>query len=312
MSGPERYFWAALGFVLGLGVALLFLVWAVPEFRNSSFAGVYFSRLINSDWHCIFGESYSGHNWLGPFDGWIFSEDSLAQWVMAILGIFATLISYIALIWLKRTWELSKSSAEAAWRAVSVAREMGEAQVRCYPTIKDVRLGFGIEEGTQTITPSENPDDGNESNINPKIYIILENFGNSPALRVSWAPSIKYMAVFYDGDNPSLRERQSSRRLQHRLGSGEFGITIPSNGCFELSTEFGFSLNYKEEEAINMASGSGGLFVVLLISLYYEDVFGNDFSIDNAFMGGVRMGGMSNLKEVPLAAFEKREDIRAD
>lgn len=143
MPKRDPFVFAALGLVGGLGLALLFLVWAVPEFRSPTFAKQYYS-----DWQAAAQATENGtladtHFWIRELYGWVYAEDTLAQWLMVVLGIAATTISLVALIWLRRTWHQAKSSADAAWAAVAATRELGKDQARAYVHVDSAELRWG-------------------------------------------------------------------------------------------------------------------------------------------------------------------------
>ena len=60
------------------------------------------------------------------------SSDSLANWMTAIIGIVATLVSIWAVILLKQTLLQTAAATRAAQDAVAVSRTIGEQQVRAY------------------------------------------------------------------------------------------------------------------------------------------------------------------------------------
>ncbi len=131
----SKFYWGtafAIGLVAGVTISMFFLVWAVPEFRAPNVAFEY-----SKNWQATSkaGPGFqhdNSHFWVREFYGWIFAEDSLAQWLMAVFGATATIISVVALVWLKRTWDQTRRGADAAWAAIDETRRIGRAQVRAY------------------------------------------------------------------------------------------------------------------------------------------------------------------------------------
>jgi len=68
------------------------------------------------------------------FNPW---DDSYAQWLMAIFGVAATLISYKAVVLVRDTLDLNRRATVAAENAVKETRRIGEAQVRAYLSVID-------------------------------------------------------------------------------------------------------------------------------------------------------------------------------
>lgn len=175
----------AIGLIAGLGIALLFLVWAVPEFRNPTVAYEYYQHWQAKSTSSPYQNTDDTHQWIREFSGWVFAEDSLAQWLMAGLGFAATVISLLALIWIKRTWVQAKRSADAANDVVSVTREIGQKQVRAYLSIERVDFTWN---GT-----------GSESNIS-NIIFVWKNFGNSPAFDANILTNVELVTNEKFGD----------------------------------------------------------------------------------------------------------------
>ena len=63
------------------------------------------------------------------FDPW---DDTYAQWLMALFGVAATVISYRAVTIVRDTLVESRKATQAAQDAIAVTREIGEAQLRAY------------------------------------------------------------------------------------------------------------------------------------------------------------------------------------
>ncbi|MDE0921354.1 MAG: hypothetical protein OSA96_00045 [Aurantimonas coralicida] len=91
--------------------------------------------------------------------------DGIAQWVMAISGVLALLLSAWAVWLLARTLEATRSAVKAADDAVTVTRDIGQAQVRAYIAVGDLRVDkFAI-------------------GMVPVVSFTIKNVGQSPARR---------------------------------------------------------------------------------------------------------------------------------
>ena len=69
--------------------------------------------------------------------------DTPAQWVMAVFAVLATAVSWRAVVLVGKTWEEAKRTADAAIEANSTARQIGQAQVRAYLSIREVATRYG-------------------------------------------------------------------------------------------------------------------------------------------------------------------------
>jgi hypothetical protein len=72
----------------------------------------------------------------GGADDRLFWGDGIAQWTMALTGVFALFLSTWAVWLLKRTVDETRKAVKAADDAVNVTRELGEAQIRAYLSCK--------------------------------------------------------------------------------------------------------------------------------------------------------------------------------
>lgn len=84
----------------------------------------------------------------GPSEGYWWPEfaarDTYAQWAMAGLAFGATIISVVGVVLIRRTFEETKRTADAAVEANKTAREMGEAQVRAYLHCESAEFTIGV------------------------------------------------------------------------------------------------------------------------------------------------------------------------
>lgn len=118
----------AIGLVAGLGLALFFFVWAFPWFSDPHQSASY-CQPGDQDCAKYYQNSDDPHFWVSPFYGWIYAEDTLAQWIMASFGVIATGVSIFAVIYVRDT--------------LLETRRIGEAQVRAYLHEAGIEFRFG-------------------------------------------------------------------------------------------------------------------------------------------------------------------------
>ncbi len=166
---PERK-WCeglAVGIVLGAAASLIFLVWSVPEFRSIESAMDYYIHGQSEVPPDISQITSDSHFWFLDLKGWIYAEDSLAQWLMFFVGAGAALISLFALYWLKRTWFEANRAADAAVLQLQAARDRDANELRAYLSVEPLGIRHLI---------------GNQST---KGHVLVKNVGRLPAKNVS-------------------------------------------------------------------------------------------------------------------------------
>ena len=196
-DGKGKYF--AIGLGTGVGVALLFLTWSVPPFREPSFSLEYFSNLGH---YAFNSASADSRYWISH--GWVFAEDSLAQWIVAALGIAATVISFLALRWLKKTWDQSRRAADAAIEAAIQTQRANELmllahtdQMRPYIYVYPESV-LSLAAGTQ-----------------PAVKLKIENQGKTPArfVRISCKLSLQEYPISSRGIGDHRIEKSHGKRI---------------------------------------------------------------------------------------------------
>lgn len=197
MHERNRFTYIAIGLGLGLLLALIFLVWAVPEFRDPS----YYARLDGFQAHRLERltqqELTNGAKWWGRMGSLVSMEDTLANWIIAIFTVVATGVSLIAVILVYRSLGLTRSAVRAADDAVSETRRIGEAQVRAYISVEPMSFGT--------------PDPRRRSFLVP---IKFRNTGTTPARNFSF--QVKFFVALhadgtavvphFDADFPAVEE----------------------------------------------------------------------------------------------------------
>lgn len=103
------------------------------------------------------------------------TQDTLAQWLMAVLALAATIISIWAVILLRLTLRATQKGADFARETVAVTREIGEAQTRAY---------LFVEKATYKVTKDLFQFD-----------VHLVNAGQSPASQLSISADLTLQAV---------------------------------------------------------------------------------------------------------------------
>ena len=127
MSKSVRGAIFAVGLVAGVALGLIFFVWAFPWFgdpvQNASYQQRWQQEHAQQE-----QESGDRHFWLRPLYGWIYAEDTLAQWMMAIFGVAATGVSIWAVILVRDTLYETREFAKAARDSAQVARDTFDVQ----------------------------------------------------------------------------------------------------------------------------------------------------------------------------------------
>ena len=133
-------------------------------------------------------------NAVSTADDFSFWEDPFPQWVMATFTIFATGISWLAVIYLKDTLRETRRAVKAADDAVTVTGDIGRAQTRAYLTCVEARL----------VAPANVT--GNRTYwIEPRIV----NSGQSPAMDIRFEASLLPEGVIPERPPPTATGRIS-------------------------------------------------------------------------------------------------------
>lgn len=173
MSGIDRGAFFAIGLVLGVALAFAFFVWAFPWFSDPQEEASYCKP---DDQHCA--EQYQNREdtgfWIRPFYGWIHSDDTLAQWIMALFGVIATGVSLFAVIVVRDTLNETRRTTEAALEANAITRRANRPWVTLR---RDIPCSFKSTE----ITEGAAHDSGYTNRVELRWKYDLENVGESPA-----------------------------------------------------------------------------------------------------------------------------------
>lgn len=118
--------------------------------------------------------------------------------VFSLLGIVGLLVT----LWLTRTANtLSRRAAEAAEKTMRDAREIGEAQARCYLSIESVMTYIS------------------ESDGRPRLMVSMRNSGASPALETTWTASMGYTST--DSEATRWDEPRSADAIRAAIAPGK-------------------------------------------------------------------------------------------
>ena len=162
MSQRNRFADAALGLVIGLGIALLILVWAIPGFRDPAYQQITGETARQNDSREN-PESHGNKPEWRQWAGRLFStKDTIAQWIAAFAAIGSVGVSIWAVKLVRNTLVVNQRATQAAEDAVGVTREIGQAQIRAY------LVGLGGEYSV--------------SNNLLRYRISIKNIGQSPAV----------------------------------------------------------------------------------------------------------------------------------
>lgn len=239
-------------------------------------------------------------------------EDLIAQQDMAEWAFWLLLASVTGLIVSVSGLAALFVSLYQTRTAIKDNRVIGEAQVRCYLSIRDVYIAFG---GDLPGGASIKPGDASPDQLSPTIFLDIENHGQSPAKRVLWTPSIMYGAVFKDDAGVTqLLERQSGRNFPIDRNDRTWGEFIAAGKELSLSTSYGFGMNAFEQSLIRKPRKEGQVIVVLVIGLLYEDVFENITTEEYGYSCSISQyvsGGKIRMKPQPVWMFETQEALRA-
>lgn len=146
MCDKNKFVYAAIGLVLGLGFALLFFVWTVPEFSNSNYDigdSLACDNCTSNVQRAVPKDDSQWWYWVARF---LSAEDTLAQWIMAFFTVGMTVLTGVALYFIRattiftsKTLDEAKSATKAANETILVTRQVGQAQTRAYVAFETMR-----------------------------------------------------------------------------------------------------------------------------------------------------------------------------
>ncbi|RUW60183.1 hypothetical protein [Mesorhizobium sp. M7A.F.Ca.US.008.03.1.1] len=244
-------------------MALLFLVWAVPEFRSSTLAKQYYENWYAAAKAGQNDEQGDAHFWVRELYGWVYAEDTLAQWLMVVLGGAASAISLYALIWLRRTWDQAKRSADAACAAVAETRRIGEAQVRAYLAVRNV--SFRVIEQTAGNDPVA------------AVSFSYHNTGLSPATRVTG----RFILEVFAAAN-SKTQITDATGFKFSSPKSQFQHLYPDVASAESESR---KMAFEKLDAKALCAFTSARFMTIAvwIELGFKDVFGEPATIVSSF-----------------------------
>lgn len=203
MSQRNRFADVALGLVIGLGIALLFVVWTVPGFRDPADSK-------NRQQHT---EQTNGGNQKpveppGFWKTYTTPSDTYAQWVAAFSALFSVGVSTWA-VWLVRsTLELNRQATAAAVEANQLSRQTFIADQRAWIEI----------EGIEIVSPLKWDREKRQGKM--AVRFTVKNIGRTLAKGV-WITA-KFVA-FHDRRDTLLTEMYAqSKHMSKNLGASIF------------------------------------------------------------------------------------------
>ncbi|MEO5758421.1 MAG: hypothetical protein ABIQ51_16345 [Mesorhizobium sp.] len=146
MFKHNRFAYGAIGLVVGLGLAMLFLLWAVPGFRSPA------NNQIGQQ-HTDIGTGGNEKPAQPPsfWKTYTTPSDTYAQWIAALSALLSVGISIWAVRLVRDTLELNRSATSAAIEAVRVSREIGFAQSRAFVFCDHVESAWVARKGEENI-----------------------------------------------------------------------------------------------------------------------------------------------------------------
>lgn len=103
--------------------------------------------------------------------------DHTPDWFVAIFTALLTFVTYRLVLSTNRLWDAGERQMGLMAHNTSQQREIGQAQVRSYVSVKSAAIYFGGDDDPM-----------------PFIEIVAVNSGQSPALGFIWAPEVRYLA----------------------------------------------------------------------------------------------------------------------
>lgn len=163
-----------------------------------------------------------------------------------LIGAFTLAAAIAAAFFAKKAADHTESGAKAAQDAVEETQRIGEAQIRCYLSIKRPQITFINE---------------NEVMVSCRVF----NSGQSPALQVRWCVVISFIMDSQDRTSPVVKGSEID--TFEMIGSQEL--------CRPLPVIVEFTLNHKEKMMLRQANNEG-IGIIASITVTAEDVFGNE------------------------------------
>lgn len=236
MSNRNRFADTALGVVVGVGIALLFLVWAFPGFRNPTYQQERYHNTKNR-------ETGEDNPVIRPslWETYTTPMDTYAQWIAAFAALGSVGVSIWAVRLVRDTLLLNRDATRAAQDSVKVASEIGHAQIRAY--LSGVNGSFGMDEDWF------------------HCWVNVKNYGQSPAFRIFLQATITGFAAFVGGSQPVRRNSAPSENICGPImAGGEGSIFVTWNHT-----------DFEGDAHAVIATGAGMLWVDCVLT--YQDVF---------------------------------------
>jgi hypothetical protein len=193
------------------------------------------------------------------------AAQNITAWWTKVMGIAALIGMALSAV---GVW-LVKATFDATRRSNEIARTVGEAQVRCYLSIKSPSLKIDMYG-------------------QPEVDIVVFNSGQSPARKFRWTHSARWRCRRPEIEWESLPLSEPSLEYLRDITVGD--NKLPTN--VQMS---GRNLTEGQEEGLARATV---IFVNVTIWMLWEDVFGNEFSELWNFQAG-HMGGCID-NDIPL------------
>jgi hypothetical protein len=194
----------------------------------------------------------------------LYAQEAMAEWAkwMFFATLATVLLTFVALVYIRRTLLETKDAVRAADETVVATREIGQAQVRAY-------LSFEIDEA-EFRAPALAPDDISDPlpNITASLHGSITNSGQSPASEVS---IIFDIGVIIPGEAIEIGD---AKDFHHQR---PIAFSIQANGRFPRQT---VSRTFTTDLEALRAEGKLVFFAIIL---QWKDVFGKTIKSDPTF-----------------------------
>lgn len=229
---------------------------------------------------------------------WLLLGDGAAQWLMTAIGLFTLILSGIAVWLLRRTLDATEAAVEQAKDGTRVAERvakdqlsLGQIQMRAYVAIENAAV----------LVPTLEEIDKRQRDgltVMPQLSYSFKNYGNSPALNLTFGSRVKYLRlVKLGGPNARLTERASNPVNIMEFKPAFRTDLIPPGRALTFEPWHGFGMEADEIEALKAGAEQMELWIYFAISARYDDVFGVQIPIDAGFVCAIDPSKLGERQE---------------
>ncbi|CDX62383.1 hypothetical protein MPL1032_60036 [Mesorhizobium plurifarium] len=200
MSQRDRVADTAFGLVLGVGIALLILVWAVPGFRDPAYGN---GRQQHTG--LTAGQNTQPAASPGFWETYTSPQDTYAQWIAAFSAALGLGVSIAAVVLVWRTLELNRVATDAAIEASKAAvqankdaRDLFAVEQRPWLALKRPEISASLDRGE----------------ISLYFSIDAENIGSTPAFAAELKCTMEFSKLVGFSNIVAVREFADSCAVQ--------------------------------------------------------------------------------------------------